>query len=90
MALEERPVYRSLNEPLTIMGYNLPELVVSYFAFYYGMAFIGITAGIGALVACALILRWAKAKDPRYLHLIFRARRFRPALDAARRSQHPW
>jgi len=90
MALIERPVYRSLNERFTIAGYNATEVVACYFGFYYGVAFKGLAAGLIVLAVLFAVMKYGKTKDPRYLEILFRARRFRPQMDAARRSDAPW
>ncbi len=90
MALQERRVYRSLNEKFTIAGYNATEVVACYFGFYYGVAFKGLAAGFVVLGVLFALMKYGKARDPRYLEIIFRARRFRPSLDAARRSNVAW
>jgi hypothetical protein len=90
MALQERRLYRSLNEKFTIAGYNATEVVACYFGFYYGVAFKGLAAGFIVLAVLFAVMKYGKSKDPRYLEIIFRARRFRPCLDAARRSKVSW
>ncbi len=90
MALCERRVYRSLNEKFTIAGYNATEVVACYFGFYYGVAFKGLLAGTIVLALLFAVMRYGKSKDPRYLEIILRARRFAPCLDAARRSTRAW
>ena len=87
MALLERRVYRSLNEKFTIAGYNATEVVACYFGFYYGVAFKGFLAGTIVLAVLFAAMKYGKMKDPRYLEIIIRARRFRPCLDAARRNR---
>ena len=49
MALQERRLYRSLNEKFTIAGYNATEVVACYFGFYYGVAFKGLVTGFVVL-----------------------------------------
>jgi hypothetical protein len=83
-------VYRSLNERFTIAGYNATEVVACYFGFYYGVAFKGLAAGLTVLAVLFAVMKYGKTKDPRYLEILFRARRFRPRMDAARRSDAPW
>jgi len=90
MALSERRVYRSLNERFTIAGYNAVEVVACYFGFYYGVAFKGFVAGFIVLGLMVAVMKYGKSRDPRYLEIILRARRFRPCLDAIRRSTTPW
>jgi type IV secretory pathway TrbD component len=90
MALCERRVYRSLNEKFTIAGYNATEVVACYFGFYYGVAFKGFLAGTIVLSLLCAVMRYGKSRDPRYLEIILRARRFAPCLDAARRSTRAW
>ena len=90
MALQERRLYRSLNEKFTIAGYNATEVVACYFGFYYGVAFKGLMAGFIVLTVLFAVMKYGKSKDPRYLEIIFRARRFKPCLDAARRSRVSW
>ncbi|MGC8724780.1 MAG: hypothetical protein ACP5VF_13060 [Acidobacteriota bacterium] len=90
MALCERRVYRSLNERFTIAGYNATEVVACYFGFYYGVAFKGFLAGSIVLGLMVAVMKYGKSRDPRYLEIILRARRFRPCLDAARRSTRAW
>ena len=90
MALQERRLYRSLNEKFTIAGYNATEVVACYFGFSYGVAFKGLAAGFVVLAVLFAVMKYGKSKDPRYLEIIFRARRFRPCLDAARRSRVSW
>ena len=90
MALQERRLYRSLNEKFTIAGYNATEVVACYFGFYYGVAFKGLVAGFVVLAVLFAVMKYGKSRDPRYLEIIFRARRFRPSLDAARRSGVSW
>ena len=90
MALPERRVYRSLNEKFTIAGYNATEVVACYFGFYYGVAFKGLVAGFAVLAVLFAVMKFGKTKDPRYLEILIRARRFRPSLDAARRSTRAW
>ena len=90
MALQERRLYRSLNEKFTIAGYNATEVVACYFGFYYGVAFKGLATGFVVLALLFAVMKYGKSKDPRYLEIIFRARRFRPILDAARRSRVSW
>lgn len=90
MALRERRVYRSLNERFTIAGYNAVEVVACYFGFYYGVAFKGFLAGSIVLGLMVAVMKYGKSRDPRYLEIILRARRFRPCLDATRRSTTPW
>ncbi len=90
MALHERPVHRSLNERFTIAGYNATEVVACYFGFYYGVAFGGLLTGFVVLAVLFAVMKYGKTKDPRYLEILLRARRFRPQLDAARRSDAPW
>ena len=90
MALQERRLYRSLNEKFTIAGYNATEVVACYFGFYYGVAFKGVVTGFIVLAVLFAVMKYGKSKDPRYLEIIFRARRFRPCLDAARRSKVSW
>ncbi len=82
--LIERPVYRSLNEPFTLFGYDLGQVVVCYFALYYGVALFGLIAGF---VLCALAvagMTYGKRKDPQFLAIIMRARPFRKHFDAGR------
>ena len=90
MSLQERRVYRSLNEKFTIAGYNATEVVACYFGFYYGVAFKGFLAGSIVLALMFAAMKYGKTRDPRYLEIILRARRFRPCLDAARRSNPAW
>jgi hypothetical protein len=90
MALQERGVCRSLNERFTIAGYNATEVVACYFGFYYGVAFKGFLAGFIVLAVMFSGMKYGKMKDPRYLEIILRAKRFKPNLDAARRSNVPW
>ena len=90
MALRERRVYRSLNEKFTIAGYNATEVVACYFGFYYGVAFKGFLAGTIVLTVLFAAMKYGKMKDPRYLEIILRARRFHPCLDANRRSKAAW
>ncbi len=90
MALQERRLCRSLNERFTIAGYNAVEVVACYFGFYYGVTFKGFLAGFAVLAFMVAVMKYGKSQDPRYLELVFRAKRFPPSMDAARRSTVEW
>jgi type IV secretory pathway TrbD component len=75
---------------LTLVALAATEVVACYFGFYYGVAFKGLVAGFAVLAVMFTVMKVGKTKDPRYLEILIRARRFRSSLDAARRSTRAW
>ncbi|MEJ2422023.1 MAG: hypothetical protein P8018_10010 [Acidobacteriota bacterium] len=88
--IEPHKLHRALNERLTIAGYNVLELLAAYLAFYYACTFGNLKLGLIALAASAVLIRYGKSRDPRFLELVIRARHFGSTLDATKKDNNPW
>jgi type IV secretory pathway TrbD component len=79
-----RPVYKSINKPLTIWGV---ERRLFFLAVVMGGAtfnfFASLLSGVGMFAALWVFGRWATGADPQVLRIVLNSSRFKTQYDPA-------
>ncbi|MGB2629276.1 MAG: VirB3 family type IV secretion system protein [Candidatus Acidiferrum sp.] len=80
--MNHKPVFRSLNRPLTILG---AERKLFFFALVLGACvfnlFNSLGGAVGMFFALYLFARWATQTDPQILRFLLNSRRLRNQYD---------
>jgi len=83
-----RPVYKSINKPLTIWG---AERRLFFLALVVGGAtfnlFDSLISGVVMFMTLYLFARWATATDPQILRILLNSSKFKLRYDPAKRAE---
>src|SRR5258707_10405208 len=88
--LQFRPVYKSMNKPLTVAGAErrlfFLALVIGGTTFNFFGSLVG---GVTMFVTLYLLARWATATDLQILRILLNSAKFRGQCDPAKRAPAP-